>query len=234
MLRRRASTSSAFQSCSISFYFCCGHEERWFGAAERIPDGPTVKRAADWAKRYGMVIVAALYEEEAPGVYYNTAAVIDADGSYPGKYRKLHIPDGGWCREKLYFKPGNLGLPVFQTAVGRIGVVICNDRHFPEGYRALALGGAEIVFVPTSTGPAARPTWDLEVKAAAFANGMFVGAVNRVGDENTEMGKYFGTSLFGVLRSSAIEPSSSPLVDVVHGALLLFGIGHLPLPLWGQ
>ncbi|RUW83238.1 MAG: acyltransferase [Mesorhizobium sp.] len=178
------------------YYFGFGHEEKWFAAAERIPDGPTVRRCCDWAKRYGIVIVAPIYEEEAPGVYYNTAAVVDADGSYLGKYRKMHIPDGGPCREKLYFKPGNLGFPVFQTAVGRIGVVICNDRHFPEGFRALALGGAEVVFVPTSTGPAARPTWELELKAAAFANGIFVAAPNRVGDENSLMGKYFGNSLF--------------------------------------
>ncbi|MER8543195.1 N-carbamoylputrescine amidase [Mesorhizobium sp. M1334] len=185
-----------FQELFNQFYFGCGHDEKWFSAAEKVPDGVTITRCRDWAKRYGMVIVAPMYEEEAPGVYYNTAVFIDADGSYLGKYRKMHIPDGGWCREKMYFKPGNLGFPVFQTAFGRIGAVICNDRHFPEGYRALALAGAEIVFTPTSTGPAARLPWESEIRTAAFANGMFVGAPNRVGDEGTEMGKYFGASLF--------------------------------------
>jgi N-carbamoylputrescine amidase len=133
-------------------YFCAEQEPRWYEAVEKIPDGPTVKLMQEVAKKHGMVLIVPIYEEEITGVYYNTAAVIDADGKYLGKYRKNHIPHtkpGFW--EKYYFKPGNLGYPTFETAVGRIGVYICYDRHFPEGARALGLNGAEIVFNPSAT-----------------------------------------------------------------------------------
>src|SRR5678816_3326897 len=110
----------------------------------------TTKRMQDLAKQTGMVVVAPMYEEDekASGIYYNTAAVIDADGTYLGKYRKTHIPHVKGFWEKFYFRPGNLGYPVFQTAVGKVGVYICYDRHFPEGARALGLNGAEMVFIP--------------------------------------------------------------------------------------
>src|SRR2546423_10499981 len=114
-------------------YFCPSQDAKWYGAAERIPDGPTVKLMQELARKHAMVIVVPIYEEEMTGVYYNTAAVIDADGTYLGKYRKHHIPHvnpGFW--EKFYFKPGNLGYPAFDTAYARIGVYICYDRHFPE------------------------------------------------------------------------------------------------------
>ena len=116
-------------------------QTRWYEAVEKIPDGPTVKLMRDVAREHGMVLIVLIYEEEITGVYYNTAAVIDADGTYIGKYRKNHIPHvapGFW--EKFYFKPGNLGYPSFDTAYARIGVYICYDRHFPEGARALGLG----------------------------------------------------------------------------------------------
>ena len=130
-------------------YFCAEQNPRWYEAVERIPDGPPVKLMQEHARRHRMVIVVPIYEEDEAGIYYNTAAVIDADGTYLGKYRKNHIPHclpGFW--EKFYFRPGNLGYPVFQTAYGKVGVYICYDRHFPEGARALGLGGAEIVFNP--------------------------------------------------------------------------------------
>jgi len=133
-------------------YFCAEQNPRWYEAVERIPDGPTVKLMQEQARRHRMVIVVPIYEEDEAGIYYNTAAVIDADGSYLGKYRKNHIPHclpGFW--EKFYFRPGNLGYPVFQTQYGKVGVYICYDRHFPEGARALGLGGAEIVFNPSAT-----------------------------------------------------------------------------------
>jgi N-carbamoylputrescine amidase len=133
-------------------YFCAEQNTRWYDSVEKIPDGPTTKLMQEYAKRYSMVIVVPIYEEEATGVYYNTAAVIDADGSYLGKYRKNHIPHvapGFW--EKFYFRPGNLGYPVFDTALGKVGVNICYDRHFPEGARALGLNGAEIVLIPSAT-----------------------------------------------------------------------------------
>jgi len=133
-------------------YFCAEQQTRWYEAVERIPDGPTVKLMQEVARSHGMVIIVPIYEEEIAGLYYNTAAVIDADGKYLGKYRKNHIPHvnpGFW--EKFYFRPGNLGYPCFDTAFARIGVYICYDRHFPEGARALGLNGAEIVFNPSAT-----------------------------------------------------------------------------------
>jgi N-carbamoylputrescine amidase len=140
-----------------------------------------------------------IYEEEITGIYYNTAAVIDADGSYLGKYRKHHIPHvnpGFW--EKFYFKPGNLGFPAFDTAYARIGVYICYDRHFPEGARALGLNGAEIVFNPSATvAGLSEYLWKLEQPAHAVANGYFVGAINRVGHELPwDIGEFYGQSYF--------------------------------------
>ena len=132
-----------------------------------------------------MVLVVPIYEEDQPGVYYNTAAVIDADGRFLGKYRKTHIPhvQAGVLGEVL-LPPGNLGYPVFETAFAKIGVYICYDRHFPEGARALGLAGAEIVFNPSATvAGLSEYLWKLEQPAHAVANGYFVGAINRVGTE---------------------------------------------------
>ncbi len=180
-------------------YFCAEQQTRWYDTTEKIPDGPTVKRMQEIAKKYGMAMVVPIYEMEQPGIYYNTAAVIDADGSYLGKYRKSHIPQvapGFW--EKYYFKPGNLGYPVFKTAFGTIGVYICYDRHFPEGARALGLAGAEIVFNPSATvAGLSEYLWKLEQPAHAVANGYFVGAINRVGHEKPwDIGEFYGQSYF--------------------------------------
>jgi beta-ureidopropionase len=180
-------------------YFCAEQETRWYHLTERVPDGPTVGLMCEVARTHGMVLVVPVYEEEQAGVYYNTAAVIDADGRYLGKYRKTHIPHckpGFW--EKFYFKPGNLGYPVFETAVGKLGVYICYDRHFPEGARALGLNGAEIVFNPSATvAGLSEYLWKLEQPAHAVANGYFVGAINRVGVEAPwNIGEFYGTSYF--------------------------------------
>jgi beta-ureidopropionase len=180
-------------------YFCAEQETRWYDAVEKVPDGPTVKLMQDIAKQHGMVIIVPIYEEEITGIYYNTAAVIDADGKYLGKYRKNHIPHvapGFW--EKFYFKPGNLGYPAFDTAFARIGVYICYDRHFPEGARALGLNGAEIVFNPSATvAGLSEYLWKLEQPAHAVANGYFVGAINRVGHEQPwDIGEFYGQSYF--------------------------------------
>ncbi|HJR07368.1 MAG TPA: nitrilase-related carbon-nitrogen hydrolase [Pyrinomonadaceae bacterium] len=180
-------------------YFCAEQQTRWYEAVEKIPDGPTVKLMQEVAKQHGMVIVVPIYEEEIAGVYYNTAAVIDADGKYLGKYRKNHIPHvnpGFW--EKFYFKPGNLGYPAFDTAYARIGVYICYDRHFPEGARILGLNGAEIVFNPSATvAGLSEYLWRLEQPAHAVANGYFIGAINRVGHEQPwDIGEFYGQSYF--------------------------------------
>jgi N-carbamoylputrescine amidase len=180
-------------------YFCPEQNPRWYGLTEQIPQGPTVQLLAETARRLGMVIVAPIYEEDIPGVYYNSAAVLDADGSYLGTYRKSHIPQcapGFW--EKFYFRPGNLGYPVFETAFAKVGVYICYDRHFPEGARALGLNGAEIVFNPSATvAGLSEYLWKLEQPAHAVANGYFVGAINRVGTEAPwNIGEFYGQSYF--------------------------------------
>jgi N-carbamoylputrescine amidase len=199
-------------------YFCAEQQTRWYGAVERVPDGPTVKLMQDVARKHGMVIIVPIYEEEIAGVYYNTAAVIDADGSYLGKYRKNHIPHvapGFW--EKFYFKPGNLGYPAFQTAFAKIGVYICYDRHFPEGARALGLAGAEIVFNPSATvAGLSEYLWELEQPAHAVANGYFVGAINRVGHEAPwDIGEFYGKSYFCTPRGKIIAQASRDSDELV-------------------
>jgi len=189
-------------------YFCAEQTERWYELTERIPDGPTTKLMQDLARKHGMVMVVPLYEEDMSGVYYNSAAVIDADGAYLGKYRKNHIPHcnpGFW--EKFYFRPGNLGYPVFDTKVGKVGVYICYDRHFPEGWRELGLGGAEIVFNPSATvAGLSEYLWRLEQPAAACANIYYVGAINRPGIEQPwTIGEFYGSSYFADPRGQIVE-----------------------------
>jgi beta-ureidopropionase len=176
-------------------YFCPSQDARWYDAAEPVP-GPTVETMQGLAKKHQMVMVVPVYERERAGVYYNTAAVIDADGTYLGKYRKTHIPHTSGFWEKFFFKPGNLGFPVFQTRFCKVGVYICYDRHFPEGARALGLNGAEIVFNPSATvAGLSQSIWKLEQPAHAVANGYFVAASNRVGVEAPwNIGRFYGTS----------------------------------------
>ena len=144
-----------------------------------------------------MVLVLPMYEKEKEGFLYNTAAVIDADGTYLGKYRKTHIPQVNGFWEKFYFRPGNLGYPVFDTAVGKVGVYICYDRHFPEGWRALGLNGAQMVFNPSATSRGlSRYLWQIEQPASAVANMYFVGAINRVGVEDLGENDFYGNTYF--------------------------------------
>ncbi len=199
-----------FQELFYGPYFCQVQETEYYGYAEAIPDGPTTKRFQELAAKYGMVLVLPMYEEEQPGVLYNTAAVIDADGSYLGKYRKIHIPQvyGFW--EKFYFRPGNLGYPVFDTAVGKVAVNICYDRHFPEGWRELGLNGAEIVFNPSATSRGLSSyLWKLEQTASAVANMYFVGAINRVGVEPLGDNDFYGTSYFADPRGQFVGDVAS-------------------------
>lgn len=200
-----------FQEIFTTPYFCAEQQTKWYEAVEKIPDGPTVRMMQSVAKEKGMVLIVPIYEEEMSGVYYNTAAVIDADGKYLGKYRKNHIPHvapGFW--EKFYFRPGNLGYPCFDTAFARIGVYICYDRHFPEGARALGLNGAEIIFNPSATvAGLSEYLWKLEQPAHAAANGYFVGAINRVGMEAPwNIGEFYGQSYFCDPRGQIIAEAS--------------------------
>jgi N-carbamoylputrescine amidase len=177
-------------------YFCPSQDSKWCDIAEAIPDGPTTRLMQELARKHNMVIIVPIYERAMAGVYYNTAAVIDADGTYLGMYRKNHIPQTSGFWEKFFFKPGNLGYPVFETAYCKVGVYICYDRHFPEGARLLGLNGAEIVVNPSATvAGLSQYLWKLEQPAHAVANGYFVGAINRVGTEAPwNIGKFYGTS----------------------------------------
>ena len=199
-----------FQELFYGPYFCQVQDAEYYSYAEAIPDGPTTKRFQELAGELGMVLVLPMYEEEQPGLLYNTAAVIDADATYLGKYRKTHIPQVHGFWEKFYFRPGNLGYPVFDTAVGRVGVYICYDRHFPEGWRALGLGGAQIVFNPSATSRGLSSyLWKLEQTASAAANMYYVGAINRVGIEPLGDNDFYGTTYFATPRGQFVgEPAS--------------------------
>ena len=198
-------------------YFCPGQDNAWYESAETIP-GPTVERMQAYAKKYQMVIIVPIYEKEQAGYLYNTAAVIDADGKYLGKYRKTHIPHTSGFWEKFFFRPGNLGYPVFQTAYGKVGVYICYDRHFPEGARALGINGAEIVYNPSATvAGLSQYLWNLEQPAHAAANGYFMGCINRVGTEKPwNLGRFYGSSYFvdprGQIFATASETEDELLV----------------------
>ena len=185
-----------FQEVFTQPYFCPSQDAKWYAAVEKIPEGPTTKLMQEYAKKFGMVIVVPIYEEHMTGVYFNTAAVIDADGTYLGKYRKTHIPQVAGFYEKFFFKPGNSGWPVFETGYCKLGVYICYDRHFPEGWRALALNGAEYIVNPSATvAGLSQYLWKLEQPASAVANGVYIGAVNRIGTEEPwNIGRFYGNS----------------------------------------
>ena len=173
-------------------YFCQCQDHDQFHLAESVP-GPTTEAFSEIAARKGVVIVASVFEKRGPGLYHNTAAIIDADGSLLGIYRKMHIPDDPLYNEKFYFTPGDLGFQAWSTRFGRIGVLICWDQWFPEAARLTAMQGAELLFYPTAIGwhPSEREAhgsdqhaaWEIMQRAHAVANGCFVAAVNRVGLE---------------------------------------------------
>ena len=206
-----------FQEVFNQPYFCPSQDVKWYRAAERVPDGPTVKLMQELARRHSMVIVVPVYEEEMTGVYYNAAAVIDADGRYLGKYRKTHIPQVAGLYEKFFFKPGNSGWPVFDTAYCKLGVYICYDRHFPEGWRALALNGAEYIVNPSATvAGLSQYLWKLEQPAAAVANGVFIGAINRPGTEAPwNIGRFYGSSYVCDPRGQILAEASQDKDELV-------------------
>ncbi len=200
-----------FQELFYGPYFGIIEDAKYYDYAEPA-DGPIVQRFAKLARELKLVMVLPIYEEDMPGVYYNTAVVVDADGTILGKYRKHHIPNLDRFWEKFYFRPGNLGYPVFDTAVGKVGVYICYDRHFPEGWRELGLNGAELVFNPSATKPGlSNRLWELEQPAAAAANQYFIAANNRIGTESDEFGDlavtFYGSSYF-------VDPRGNYVGDV--------------------
>jgi len=192
-----------FQELFNQPFFCASGEEKWFAAAESIARGPTIRLMQDYARQFAMVIVAPIYEKTDRGQLFNSAAVIDADGKHLGTYRKVHIPEVT-CSEKFYFESGNNGFPVFETAYCRLGVYICYDRHFPEGWRVMAIKGADYVVNPSST-PSSQATWKIEQPAQAIANSFFVAAINRVGIEKPwDIGRFYGSSYFANPKGAII------------------------------
>jgi len=203
-------------------YFCPGQDKAWYNSAESVP-GPTTDLLSEYAKKYEMVIIVPIYEKDMAGVFYNTAAVLDADGKYLGKYRKNHIPHTTGFWEKFFFKPGNLGYPVFETRYAKVGVYICYDRHFPDGARCLGLNGAEIVYNPSATVTGlSQYLWKIEQPAHAVANGYFMGCINRVGTEKPwNLGKFYGSSYFVDPRGQTIVQGSEDNDELVVGDLNL-------------
>lgn len=198
-------------------YFCAEQDPKWYATAEP-EDGPTVSRMREVAREHGVVLIVPWYEEEQPGVYYNSACVIERDGTVVGKYRKTHIPHVGPCFwEKFYFKPGNLGYPVWETSVGRVGLIICYDRHFPEVARELGLKGAELVFNPSATVESlSKYLWELEQPAHAVANGFWIAASNRVGVEAPlNPHKFYGSSYFCSPRGKIVAQASDSEDEVL-------------------
>ena len=225
---RQAASAGAQIACLQEIfygpYFCAEQQTRWYDFTEPVPGGETLQLLQDLARQLHIALIVPVYEREIEGVYYNTAAVIQNDGSYLGKYRKTHIPHvapGFW--EKFYFKPGNLGYPVFDIAFAKIGVYICYDRHFPEGARALGLNGAEIVFNPSATvAGLSEYLWKLEQPAHAVANGYFVGAINRVGTEAPwNIGEFYGSSYFCDPRGRIIAQAARDRDEVLTADLNL-------------
>jgi N-carbamoylputrescine amidase len=189
---KRGAKLVCLQELSNWYYFCQREDHQFFSLAESIP-GPTTERLSSVAAELGVVIVASIFEKRAEGLYHNTAAVIDGDGRYLGKYRKMHIPDDPQFYEKFYFTPGDLGFRVWNTMVGRLGVLVCWDQWYPEAARLTAMQGAEILIYPTAIGwlppekveygERQEAAWQTMQRSHAVANGCFVVAVNRVGHE---------------------------------------------------
>ena len=195
-LAKRGAQLIVLQELHNSLYFCQTEDVNNFDLAEPIP-GPSTKFFGDLARQFGVVIVTSLFEKRAPGVYHNTAVVLERDGSIAGTYRKMHIPDDPAYYEKFYFTPGDLGFHPIQTSVGRLGVLVCWDQWYPEAARLMALQGAELLIYPTAIGYAPEDTpeeqqrqriaWQTVQRGHAVANGLPVVTVNRVGIENLEL-----------------------------------------------
>lgn len=212
------------QELFTSLYFCDVEDYDNFLLAEPVP-GPTTTSLQDVAKELGVVIIASLFEKRAQGIYHNTTAVIDADGSYLDKYRKMHIPDDPAYFEKFYFTPGDLGYKVFKTKFATIGVLICWDQWYPEAARITSLMGAEILFYPTAIGWATSQdestnqeqynAWQTIQRSHAIANGVHVVSVNRVGFEQEGRMKFWGGSFIANPFGSVIYQASHDKEEVI-------------------
>lgn len=205
-LARRGAELIVLQELHNSLYFCQVEDVNNFDLAEPIP-GPSTQMFGELARQYGVVIVTSLFERRAPGLYHNTAVVIERDGTIAGKYRKMHIPDDPAYYEKFYFTPGDLGFKPIDTSVGRLGVMVCWDQWYPEAARLMALRGAELLIYPTAIGYALsdepdeqqrqRRAWQTVQRGHAVANGLPVVTVNRVGFEPAPSGQTGGIQFWG-------------------------------------
>ena len=211
-----------------SRYFCQSEDPSFFDLAESIP-GPSTETFTSLARKISAAVVVPVFERRAPGVYHNTAVVIDADGSIAGLYRKMHIPDDPLYFEKFYFTPGDLGFQAFDTRAGRIGTLICWDQWYPEGARLTALRGASVLFYPTAIGwhphekaelgEAQREAWRTVQRGHAIANGVYVAAVNRVGHEKPEQGgpgiEFWGSSFVADPQGTVIAHASADAEEIL-------------------
>ncbi len=232
---REASSNGAkiicLQELFNTIYFCYELDKKYYDWAETIP-GHTIESISAIAKDESVVIIAPIYEHEIYGELYNTAVIIGPNGEIIGKYRKMSIPFvTGLLKgmEKFFFKPGNLGFPVFKTPFGvNIGILICFDRHFPEAARALALAGADIIFVPTATAGGTKYLWEIELRAHAVCNIYYVGGVNRV---NKDIGgsdnHFYGCSMFVNPKGEIVSQAGSENDQIIYADLDLSMIPEL-------
>ena len=226
-----------------SLYFCQSEDHSNFALAEPVP-GPSTVVLGELARELGVVIVASLFEKRAEGLYHNTAAVLDADGTYLGKYRKMHIPDDPLFYEKFYFTPGDLGFKVFPTRFGKLGVLICWDQWYPEAARLTALRGADILLYPTAIGwhpsekaghgVAQHQSWELIQRAHGIANGCYVVSVNRTGHEGDPAGgiAFWGQSFLSDPQGTILAkaPADAPAVLVQPVNLGKLDVQRTPWP----
>jgi beta-ureidopropionase len=213
----------ALSELATSIYFCYEMKRDYFDLAERVP-GPSTERICAAAAEADCYVVFPLYERGKDGQLYNSAAFIDRAGEVVGVYRKNLIPimkfEGVEGVEKFYFRPGNLGYPVFDTDLGvKVGITICYERHFPEGPRSLALAGADVIFVPTAT-PAGQHIWDLELRAMAVANLLWVAGINRLGpDQGGSDMEFFGSSLVSAPNGEVVAQASADQEEILHAEI---------------
>ena len=214
-----------------SQYFCQSEDHKYFDLAEEIP-GPSTEAFSVIARKYQAVVIASLFEKRASGLYHNTAVIIDADGSFLGLYRKMHIPDDPLYYEKFYFTPGDVGFKTWQTRYGKIGVLICWDQWYPEAARLTALQGAEILFYPTAIGwhPSEKEkygrnqhgAWETIQRAHAVANGCYVAAINRVGLERPIGGdgiEFWGQSFVAGTSGQILQKASVDQEEILYAEL---------------